>query len=143
MLIPDVNILLTAHRRDSPDHQPAHAWLTAALGGAEVFGVFPLVLSAVVRIATNPRVYTPASTPDEALSFCADVLRPRTARVVSPSGRHWEIFADLVRSMRARANDVPDAYLAALAIEQGATFVTRDRGFHRFATLRVLDPLAP
>lgn len=59
-----------------------------------------------------------------------------------PRRRHWEIFADLVRETQARANVVPDAYLAALAIENGATFVTRDRGFARFPGLRLIDPLA-
>jgi len=63
------------------------------------------------------------------------------SRVVAPGARHWEIFAGLVRAAHATANLVPDAYLAALAIENGATFVTRDRGFARFPGLRTLDPL--
>jgi predicted nucleic acid-binding protein len=61
---------------------------------------------------------------------------------VAPGQRHRAIFADLVRTIHATANIVPDAYLAALAIEHGATLVTRDRGFARFPGLRLLDPLA-
>jgi predicted nucleic acid-binding protein len=48
---------------------------------------------------------------------------------------------DLVTSQRLRGSDVPDAYLASVAMEQGATMVTLDRGFRRFEGLRVLDPL--
>ncbi len=64
-----------------------------------------------------------------------------STRIIAPGTRHWEIFADLVRSSHATANLVPDAYLAALAIENGATFVTRNRGFARFPGLRLTDPL--
>jgi hypothetical protein len=55
---------------------------------------------------------------------------------------HWSIFRDLVASHRLRGNDVPDAYLAAIALEAGATMATLDRGFARFAGLRLADPLA-
>lgn len=65
-----------------------------------------------------------------------------SARVVAPGKRHWNIFAELVRTGQARANPVPDAYLAAPAIENGATFVTRDHLFARFPGLRMLDPIA-
>ena len=49
--------------------------------------------------------------------------------------------AGLVTSHRLRGNDVPDVYLAAVALEYGATMVTRDRGFVRYG-LPLLDPLA-
>lgn len=62
--------------------------------------------------------------------------------MIAAGPRHWELFADLVLLTRARANVVPDAYLAALAIEHGATLVTRDRAFARFPGLRTLDPPA-
>lgn len=118
------------------------AWLLATINGAEAFGVSELVLSAVVRIVTNTRSFSDATAPDVALEFCAAMRTAPATSIVGPGRGHWEIFADLVTATQARANVVPDAYLAALAIEHDATFVTRDRGFRRFPGLRVLDPLA-
>lgn len=142
MLIADVNVFINARRRDAPDHARCRDWLQERLGGSEAFGVSELVLSAFVRLVTNHRFANPPTPPDRALEFC-DVVRSAPASlIVAPGSRHWAIFADLVHATQARANVIPDAYLAALAIENGATFVTRDRGFARFAGLRLLDPLA-
>jgi predicted nucleic acid-binding protein len=61
--------------------------------------------------------------------------------VVTPGERHWSVFADLCRAVGATGDVVLDAFLAALAIEQGATWVTADRGFARFPGLRWEHPL--
>jgi uncharacterized protein len=142
MLIPDVNVFVSAHRTAGPGHGPVLAWLESALNGGESVGVSELVLSAVVRIVTNRRAFATPTPPELAVEFCAAMRNAPAARIVAPGWQHWDIFADLVRTTHATANLVPDAYLAALALENGATFVTRDRGFARFPGLRVLDPLA-
>lgn len=142
MLIADVNVFINARRRDARNHGEYRQWLERRLAGPEVFGVSELVLSAFIRIVTNHRLFSPATRPDGALDFCETVRRAPAATLVAPGPRHWEIFADLVRRAQARANVVPDAYLAALALEHGATLVTSDRGFARFPGLRLLDPLA-
>jgi toxin-antitoxin system PIN domain toxin len=84
---------------------------------------------------------------EEALAF-VEVLRGAPNHVaVEPGPRHWAVFAGLCRSSEARGNVVPDAYLAALAIERGATMSTADRGFARFDGLRWRhpydDPITP
>jgi toxin-antitoxin system PIN domain toxin len=75
------------------------------------------------------------------LAFCAAVLDAPSAVPVRPGVRHWPIFAGLCHDVGARGNLVPDAYLAALALEHGATWVTTDRGFARFPGLRWRTPL--
>ena len=142
MLIADVNVFVYAHRANAPEHDRCRTWLTEALRGTEPFGVSGLVLAGFVRIVTNHRVYTDPTSPETAIEFCARMLAAPASVSVDPGARHWEIFAQLVLGSQARANVVPDAYLAALAIENRATFVTRDRGFLRFPGLRMLDPLA-
>ncbi|MBE7187674.1 type II toxin-antitoxin system VapC family toxin [Jatrophihabitans endophyticus] len=142
MLMPDVNVLLDAFREDLPAHTRVRPWLTDRLTGFEQIGVSELVLSSVIRISTRVGVWDVPATPGEAIAFCAIVRSAPAATLVAPGPRHWSIFAGLVESMRLRGNDVPDAYFAALALENGATLVTRDRGFARFAGLRLLDPLA-
>jgi uncharacterized protein len=61
---------------------------------------------------------------------------------ITAGPRHWEILRRVLREGDARGNLVPDAHLAAIAIEHGATVATRDRGFARFQGLRWVDPIA-
>lgn len=143
MLLGDVNVYLYARRRESERHEEYRSWLEDRLGGPEPFGVSEMVLSAFVRIVTNHRVYREPTSPEQALEFCQVILGAPAAVAVRPGPRHWDIFCSLCRSVRARANIVPDAYLAALAIEHGAILATLDRGFSRFPGLRAELPLLP
>jgi len=59
--------------------------------------------------------------------------RPRNYVEIRPGPRHWDIFVNLCQRANARGNLVPDAYLAALAIESGSEWITTDRNFGIFA----------
>ncbi len=61
--------------------------------------------------------------------------------MISPGTRFWDIFSRLCRDANARAKLVPDAYLAALAIEHGCEFITAGKDFRRFPGLRLRHPL--
>ena len=140
MLCPDVNVLLYAFRRDSADHPRYAQWLQNAMTGQEPVGVSELVLSAAMRRATNHRVYRQPSSTVEVLDFCQAMRSAPAAVPLRPGAKHWEIFSSLCRAVAATANDVPDAYHAALAVENGATWITNDRGFARFPNLRWRSP---
>jgi hypothetical protein len=111
------------------------------VAGPEAFAVSPLVLSGFLRVVTHPRVFTEPSSVDHALSFARALLDAGGAVTVEPGPRHWSIFQDLCRRTDARGNLVPDAYLAALAIEHGCQWITTDRDFARFPGLRWAHPL--
>jgi toxin-antitoxin system PIN domain toxin len=141
MVLPDVNVLVYAHRADSADHQEYREWLQAIVNGDAAFGMADLVLSGFLRVVTHPRVFQDPSPLDAALEF-VNQIRSRPGFVsVAPGDRHWDIFEALCRTADARGNRVPDAYLAALAIEHGAEWVTTDRDFARFPGLRWRHPL--
>jgi toxin-antitoxin system PIN domain toxin len=141
MVLPDVNVLVYAHRADSPDHQEYRQWLQDLVNGDAAFGMADLVLSGFLRVVTHPRVFQDPSPLDSALEF-VNQIRSRPGFVsVAPGDRHWDIFEGLCRTADARGNRVPDAYLAALAIEHGAEWVTTDRDFARFPGLRWRHPL--
>jgi toxin-antitoxin system PIN domain toxin len=142
VLLPDVNVLIYAHRAESPEHQRYADWLSAVARGAEPFALSELGASAFVRIVTNPKIWNEPTTTDDALTFI-DRLRARSnARLLTHGAESWEIFARLCRAARARGKLVADAYHAALAIEHGCELVTPDGDFARFTGLRYRHPLA-
>ena len=141
MILPDVNVLVYAFREDTSEHRQYRKWLLDRIESSEAFGVSELVLSGVVRVLTHPRVFDPPTPIAAAMEYC-DALRGQpNAVVLTPGERHWEIFAALCARVSAKGNVVPDAYLAALAIEHGCELVTADRGFARFPGLRWRHPL--
>jgi uncharacterized protein len=140
VILPDVNVLLYAFRRDAPNHAEHLRWLEQTVNGHAAFGMAPQTLAALVRISTHRRIYVRPSTLTEALAFCGAVLRPTHCTIVQPGARHWGIFEDLCRKSRATGNLVQDAWFAALAIEAGCEWVTTDRDYARFPGLRWREP---
>jgi toxin-antitoxin system PIN domain toxin len=133
MLMPDVNVLVYAHREDEPVHAPYRAWLQERVNGAEPLALSVLVAVAFVRIVTNPRIYA-APTPLHIALATIDALaaHPR-CRLVAPSADHWRRVAELCRASSASGKQVGDAQHAAVAMSAGCTWVTRDEDFAQFA----------
>lgn len=143
MILPDVNVLVYAFRTDAEGHAPVKKWLDGAISSDEPYGVSDFVLSGFLRVVTHPKVFFVPSPLGSALEF-TKALRGRSNAVqVAPGPLHWEIFEGLCRSARVRGNLVPDAYLAALAIESGCEWITTDRDYGRFPGLRWRHPLEP
>ena len=136
----DVNILVEAFREDAPRFPVVRLWLERALDSGELVGVSDLVLSGFLRVVTHPRVFDPPTPLDDALEYVEILRRHPSCVVVSPGKRHWSIFVRLCRQAEARGNLIPDAFLAALAIETGSEWITTDRDFSRFAGLRWSTP---
>ena len=142
MLCADVTILVNAHRPEAPKHEGYRTWLEEARRGVEPLGVPAMVLSGFLRVVTHPRVFKEPTPVETALEFVEAVRGSPAVIPMEPGDRHWEIFADICRRLDARGITVPDAFLAAIAVEQGATFVSADRSFAGFPGLRWIDPLA-
>lgn len=134
-------MLVYAFREDAPEHPSYRRWLQALVRADAPYGIADLVLSGFLRVVTHPRVFDPPTPLRTALDF-AEALRDQPNCVVlAPGPRHWEIFVGLCQQADARGNLVPDAYLAALAIESGSEWVTTDRDYARFPSLRWNHPL--
>jgi toxin-antitoxin system PIN domain toxin len=143
MLIPDINILILSHRPDEPNGTSITDWLSRQLLNDEPVGLADAVWSGFLRICTNPRIYSDPSPIAIALAFLDDVFSAPATMRVHPGRRHYQIFTELCRTANVRGDRVPDAYLAALAIETGATFITMDRDFGRYPGLKWRHPLEP
>lgn len=141
MVLPDVNVLVYAHRKDARRHLEYLTWLNRLLDSDAAFGVSELVLSGFVRIVTHPKVFRDPTPLHIALEFAARIRDHPNAVTVWPGERHWSIFDRLCREADARGNLVADAYLAALAVESGAEWITTDRDYARFPALHWRHPL--
>jgi hypothetical protein len=136
MLIPDVNVLVGAFREDAPEHRPLAEWRNGLVNADAAFGVSDLVLAGFLRIVTHPRLFSPPTPLSRALAFTQAFRSARGAVPLVPGERHWAILTRLCREVSAQGNLIPDAWLAALAIESGSEFVTLDGDYARFPGLR-------
>ena len=137
----DVNILVYAHRSDTDHHQAYRDWLEEARQSDEPLALSDLVLSGFVRVVTHPKVLTDPPPTDQAGGVAGNVRTAPAAVPLTPGNRHWDIFRRLCATTGARGNHIPDAYLAALAVESNARWMTADRGFARYPGLRWAHPL--
>ena len=128
-----------AHREDADRHEAYRDWLLRAVDDEQPYGVSDLVLSGFLRVVTHPRVFMQPTPLAQALAFC-NALRSN-GTPIEPGRRHWQIFKRLCTDVGARGNVIPDAFLAAIAIESNSEWITTDRGFRRFPRLRVRHPL--
>ncbi len=133
MIMTDVNVLIYAHRQEFPEHKRYKRGIEQLIAGDEPYGMADFVLSSFLRIVTHRRVFSPPSSMREALAF-VDAVRERANCVaINPGDRHWQLFTELCRQPDIKGGLVADAYLAALAIEHGCEFITKDGDFARFA----------
>lgn len=133
MRMPDVNILVYAHRADERLHRPYAQWLTHLAAGPEPFALSVLVVVGFLRVATNPRVYPDPTPLSIALAFVEELTAQSGCVVVGPGPEHLANVARLARATGVTGAGLADAAHAAVAIEAGATWVTRDADFARFA----------
>lgn len=133
----DVNILVYAFRPDSPLHEAARSAVQTSLDQHEPHIFASLVAVSFLRLVTNPRIFRNPSGLEEAWRFL-DLLEshPEAFRAESDA-MTFGIFKHLSLVSDARGNDIPDAWLAATAMRHDAALVTADRGFSRWAGLKV------
>lgn len=142
MILPDVNVLVYAFRREAQDHDRYAAWLSQVVSGSDELGLHDLPLSGFVRIVTNPRMVENPAPTDTALRFVHRLIAARRARWLSSGPLTWDRLADLAREdPGVRGNLLPDAHLAAVSLAHGCRLATADRGFARFPGLRWFDPV--
>ncbi len=142
MIIPDVNLLLYAEIAAFPEHPAARRWWENLLDGRDEVGIAAVAMFGFIRLATNPRVFSPPLAVDDALDRVERWLTQPHVRVVVPGPRHIEIAFRLLRALGTAANLTTDTQLAAFAIENGATLCSNDSDFGRFAGLSWTNPLA-
>lgn len=142
MIAVDANILIYAHRTDSPFHAVAAERLAELAEGNTAWAIPWPCLHEFLAIVTNPRIYDPATSLDVALATVAAWLESPTLVLLAETDRHWEKLHPLVKAGRTTGGRIHDARIAAICLQHGVRELwSADRDFGRFPALNVVNPL--
>ena len=142
MIVPDVNLLLYAYFEEFPQHRAARQWWEDTVNGIEPVGLPWSVIIGFVRVATRRKELSNPITALQAMAIVDGWLAHTHIAPLHPQSRHRSILATLATTTTVEDNLVPDAHIAAIAIEHNAEVHTNDRDFRRFPGLRWRNPLA-
>jgi toxin-antitoxin system PIN domain toxin len=143
LILVDANLLIYSVNEAAPQHGAARSWLDACMNGTARVGLPWPSLLAFLRLITNPRVFPRPLSMADAWNQVDAWLGSDLAWVPGPTERHVEILARFLLAPGVHGNLVPDAHLAALAIEHGLELNSTDGDFARFAGLKWRNPIAP
>ena len=142
MILIDANLLVYSHVATLPQHRAARAWLDERLSGTPRVGLPWPSLLAFLRLVTNRRVFERPQSTRAAWEQVEQWLKLPNVWIPPPTEQHARVFGALLAKTGERANLIPDAHLAALAIEHGLTLCSSDGDFARFSELRWENPIA-
>jgi toxin-antitoxin system PIN domain toxin len=138
----DTNILVYAHRADSPWHAEAAVVLRTAAEGRASWAIPWPCLHEFLAIVTHSRIYDPPSSLAQAVDQVDAWLESPTVELISETGSHWPALKSQLVGGRVIGPMVHDARVAAVCIRHGVTeFWSADRDFSRFPDLRCRNPL--
>jgi uncharacterized protein len=142
VILVDANLLVYAYVRDLPQHKAALEWLDRQLNEVPKVGLPWASLLAFVRLVSNPRIFKRPVSLSVAWQQVETWLSAPSAWIPGTTSRHAAILGALLSTEGLKANDVPDAHLAALAIEHDLLLCSGDGGYARFADLKWQAPFS-
>ena len=143
MILVDANLLIYAKFSDLPQHERARHWLEERLNSPGKVGIPWQSSLAFLRLATNPRLFGHPLGILAAWLQVEEWLDHPRVWIPEPTEDHARVLGRLLEQARVTANLVPDAHLAAIAIEHGLTVCSADSDFARFPQLDWVNPLEP
>ena len=142
MIAVDTNILVYAHREDSPFHEAAFLCVAELADGLASWAIPWPCLHEFLAVATHPRIYTPPTPLARALDQVEAWLASPTLVLLAETTEHWPRLRALLEAGRVAGPQVHDARVAALCQQHGVRELwSADRDFSRFAGLAVKNPL--
>lgn len=142
MIAVDTNLLVYAHREDSPWHHSALKAMTGLADGAALWAIPWPCVHEFLAIVTHPRIYRPPTPMPIAIAAMRAWMGSPTLRLLGESPDHLDKFEHLVLIAKAVGPMVHDARIAALCLSHGVRQLwSSDRDFSRFPTLKVKNPL--
>jgi uncharacterized protein len=142
VILVDVNLLVYATNIRAREYAAARDWLDDRISGHGPVGLPWMSLLGFTRLATHPRVYPSPLPMRIAWQHVSAWLAADSVWIPQPTDRHADVLGGLLAEPGVHGNLVPDAHLAALAIEHGLTLCSTDGDFARFRKLRWINPIA-
>ncbi|MBV9120333.1 MAG: PIN domain-containing protein [Chloroflexi bacterium] len=140
MLI-DANLLIYAIVDNSPHHVAAEAWLAATLNGERRAAICWQTIGAFLRIVTHPRIVQPPLSSADATQYIEDWLATDTVWIPAEGWHTATLLSELIVRHHLTGDLIPDAQLAAVAMEHGLTVMSADSDFARFPEITWRNPL--
>jgi toxin-antitoxin system PIN domain toxin len=138
----DTNILVYAHREESPFHEMAFHRVAELAEGPATWAIPWPCLHEFLAIVTHPRIYAPPTPLDRALDQVEAWVESPTLVLLSESATHWPALREVLANARVAGPQVHDARIAALCRQHGVRELwSADRDFGRFASISVVNPL--
>jgi len=141
MILVDTNLLVYAAVTTAEGHMPAKTWLDDKLNGPAPVGLPWSSLLGFLRITTNSRIFNPPLSSGQAWSVINYWLDCPAVWIPGPTEKHRDVLQNIMEEVKPTRNLVPDAHLAALALEHGLILCSTDSDFSRFPTLKWENPL--
>lgn len=142
MVAVDTNVLVYAHRAESVFHTQAFECLKSLAEGGQPWGIPVSCLHEFLAVVTNLKVFSPASSFDQALTQVDAWLASPQAHVLHSGSQHWQVLSEITRKAKLQGGQFHDARIAAICIENGVSVLwSADRDFGRFKTLKTVNPL--
>lgn len=138
----DANILVYAHRADSPFHAASKARVKELAEGAAAWAIPWPCVHEFLAIVTHPRIYNPPTPLAQAIDQIDAWLGSPSCVLLAESDQYWpELKATLVEA-RSAGPRVHDARVAALCTQHGVSELwSADRDFSRFGRVKIVNPL--
>lgn len=142
MIAVDTNILIYAHRTDSPFHAVAANKITGLAEGPAAWAIPWPCVHEFLAVVTSARVYDGPSEMTAAMDFVAELRQSPTLSLLAETDLHWDTLAGLIQAGRIAGGRVHDARIAAICLQHGVRELwTADRDFNRFPELKAVNPL--
>ena len=142
MILVDANLLVYSHNEAAAEHPIARTWFESALNRTARVGLPWPSLLGFVRLVSNPAIVSRPVRPADAWERVTEWIARDNVWIPQPGPQHAELLGKLLSDARITSRLVPDAHLAALAIEHGLTLCSTDGDFARFPGIRWENPLA-
>lgn len=140
MLLLDVNVVVAAHRVDHAQYPVVRPWFDDVLAGSEPFCVPTVVWGSFVRLATSRRVFPQPTPLKETFTFVEAVCAQPHHVLLAPGTQHLALLRRICEEADATGDLVPDAILAAIALEHDCVVASLDRDFARFSSIDHVIP---
>ena len=143
MISLDVNVLVYAFRQDSVKHEECRDWLSKQIRNRNGLVLIDIVLVGFLRICTHSKIFREPSSISEATNFLTVMISNPNVTLTSSTPETWHKFSRILKKTNVQGNKISDAWLAAIAMERNATWISTDSDFNLFPNLKLLNPFKP